>query len=257
LTTSTFLRAPSDVHGSLQLEHREHFFGGDASAKSSEFDLYLKIHRRRLIRLVLGLTGISVFALFVLIVGVSWRNSINPAGIIIHHSATRYYTTINAISSVHASRGFGTFYWGKTYYIGYHYLILGDGTVIATRPEHLRGAHAKGYNSYIGICLIGNFSSKENLHGEKGLRRPTLNQMHSLYDLCNQLRKRYGFSLSEIRRHSDVNSETECPGDRFPYHDFIAKLSDGSNDIALTRSGTAPTQTHPSDADSGTRGYAP
>jgi N-acetylmuramoyl-L-alanine amidase len=189
-----------------------------------------------------------------LIAVVSWRNSIHPAGIIIHHSATRYYATIQAIGSAHESRGFGTFYWGKTYYIGYHYIILGDGTVLATRPEHLRGAHARGYNSYIGICLIGNFSSKENLHGEKGLRKPTATQMRSLYDLCNQIRRRYGFPLSQIRRHSDVNKDTECPGDRFPYQDFIASLSERSNDIALTKSGAARKQSHPSEVDRGQQG---
>lgn len=185
----------------------------------------LKIYRQRAIQIALRLTGITVFVLFVSIVAVSWRNSIHPKGIIIHHSATGYHSTIEAISSAHEARGFGTFYWGKTYYIGYHYLIYENGTVIATRPEHLRGAHARGYNSYIGICLIGNFSSKENPHGKKGLRGPTLDQMRSLHQLCNRLRRRYGFALSEIRRHCDVNKETECPGDRFPYQFLMAELS--------------------------------
>lgn len=190
-----------------------------------------------------------MFALLALTVAVSWQNSIHPAGIILHHSATGYHSSTEAISSAHESRGFGAFYWGKTYHVGYHYLIYGDGTVVATRPEHLRGAHAKGYNSYIGICLIGNFSSKENLHGEKGLRRPTANQMRSLYDLCNRLRRRYGFALSEIRRHSDVNKETQCPGDRFPYEDLIAKLSE-SDDTAQVKSATARVQGQRSDAHS-------
>jgi N-acetylmuramoyl-L-alanine amidase-like protein len=185
--------------------------------------------------MILRLTGIGLFAAFVLIAGVSWRNSIHPAGIIIHHSATGYHSTIRSIESAHESRGFGTFYWGKVYYVGYHYVIYPDGMVIATRPEHLRGAHTRGYNSYIGICLIGDFSSKENLHGEKGLRKPTLNQMRSLYYLCERLRRRYGFVLSQIRRHSDVNKQTDCPGDRFPYQDLIAKLSDTSDNSALAK----------------------
>jgi N-acetylmuramoyl-L-alanine amidase len=208
-----------------------------------------KILRRQSIHIILRLTGITIFALFMLNAGVSWQNSIDPLGIIIHHSATGYRTTLEAIEAAHKSRGFGVYYWGKTYYIGYHYVIFPDGTVVATRPEHLRGAHARGYNSYIGICLIGNFSSKTNQYGLRRRRRPTLYQLQSLYELCNQLRRRYGFGLSEIRRHSDVNNQTECPGDRFPYRELIAELSNPSDHGALTRPGAAITESLGSRAD--------
>ena len=39
--------------------------------------------------------------------------------------------------------------------IGYHYVILEDGTVENGRPEFWSGAHAKGHNDAIGICFIG------------------------------------------------------------------------------------------------------
>lgn len=39
--------------------------------------------------------------------------------------------------------------------MGYHYVILEDGTVQIGRPLGCPGAHAKGYNNYVGICLIG------------------------------------------------------------------------------------------------------
>lgn len=41
-------------------------------------------------------------------------------------------------------------------YIGYHYVLRSNGITEVGRPEHERGAHAKGYNKgSIGICLIG------------------------------------------------------------------------------------------------------
>ena len=41
-------------------------------------------------------------------------------------------------------------------YIGYHFYILRNGRVEATRPLERMGAHAKGYNAHsIGICYEG------------------------------------------------------------------------------------------------------
>lgn len=62
---------------------------------------------------------------------------------------------------------FETFYWGQIYHIGYHYIILPDGTLESGRPEKCKGAHAVGYNDYLGICLIGDFSPGDNINGEK------------------------------------------------------------------------------------------
>src|SRR5439155_5178558 len=89
---------------------------------------------------------------------VSYRNSIRPVGIVIHHSAVPMYfqgTPVNAdaLDKLHALRGYGGFYCGKPYHIRYHYVILPDGTIQNGRPDGCRGAHARGYNSYIGICL--------------------------------------------------------------------------------------------------------
>lgn len=39
--------------------------------------------------------------------------------------------------------------------IGYHYVILEDGTLEHGRPEFMSGAHARGHNDSLGICLIG------------------------------------------------------------------------------------------------------
>ena len=39
--------------------------------------------------------------------------------------------------------------------IGYHYVILENGDIQTGRKRGRSGAHAKGYNHYTGICLIG------------------------------------------------------------------------------------------------------
>ncbi len=39
--------------------------------------------------------------------------------------------------------------------IGYHYVILLDGTVEKGRPDFWEGSHCRGHNEKLGICLIG------------------------------------------------------------------------------------------------------
>jgi N-acetylmuramoyl-L-alanine amidase len=179
---------------------------------------------------ILRLVSLSAVVLaIVLFVGISLSNTREPVGIIIHHSAIPPLPNgqeINAgvIDEIHRERGFRVFYWGRFYNIGYHYVILPDGTVQQGRPEHCQGAHAPGYNSYIGICLVGDFSHADNPNGEKGPQEPTEAQMRALIDLTQRLRERYHFPVQEVRQHVDVNPNTECPGDRFPFHRLIESL---------------------------------
>ena len=75
--------------------------------------------------------------------------------IIIHCSAVRPYQTSTAaqIDSWHRARG-----WNG---IGYHYVILRDGTVQPGRPEDAVGAHCVGHNAHsIGICYEGGLDVK-------------------------------------------------------------------------------------------------
>src|SRR6266478_7775331 len=161
----------------------------------------------------------------------SQSNTITPVGIVIHHSsvipgssiAERLPLNLPSWDKFHRKRGFGAFYWGHTYHIGYHYVIFPDGTVRQGRPEHCVGAHAKGFNSYLGIVLIGDFSIKDNRKGDKAPLEPTAEQMHSLTLLCQRLRRRYDIPVSRIVRHSDIG-RTECPGDRFPYAEFLRQI---------------------------------
>lgn len=162
----------------------------------------------------------------------SLNNSIVPEGIIVHHAAlppsyAGRRVDAQLIGEFHRARGLSTFCWGRYYDAGYHYVILPDGTVQSGRPEYCKGAHALGYNSSIGICLIGNFSSRHNPNGEQGPTAPTEKQMRALVNLCNELATKYQIPASRMRRHSDIEPGTECPGDGFPMAEF-EKLLNGT-----------------------------
>jgi lipid-binding SYLF domain-containing protein len=157
----------------------------------------------------------------------SFFNAITPIGIIIHHSvlipASALPDAERALDRFHYARGFAISCFGHTYHIAYHYLILPNGAIQQGRPERCEGAHARGYNSYLGIALVGDFSSQDNPSGRKGPITPTPEQMRSLVKLCRQLRQKYNIPLQRIMPHSEV-SRTHCPGDRFAFKTVLAQL---------------------------------
>jgi N-acetylmuramoyl-L-alanine amidase len=179
---------------------------------------------------LLGLLSIVVFLLAgVILSGISYRNSITPEGIIVHHAALPvklqgHAVDAETIDRLHEQRGYGAFYWGRVYHVGYHFIILPDGTIQQGRPEHCRGSHAAGYDSFLGICLIGNFSANSNPDGDRGLKEPTEAQIQALTALVKRLRTSYHIPLDRIRRHSDVNPHTECPGDRFSLQQLMDRF---------------------------------
>jgi len=123
----------------------------------------------------------------------------NITALVVHHSASSSKTTtVEKITSWHKQRGFTT--------IGYHYVILHDGTVKKGRPDSMVGAHVSGKNSNsIGICVAGNFE-EEN---------PTEAQAASLRALLVELQK-------------------ECVGAKVTWHrEQAATLCPGKNLIQL------------------------
>ena len=170
----------------------------------------------------------TVTSFFNLDIG-SFFNTITPVGIIIHHSVlTASHSGIGAedvLEQFHSGRGYEISCFGKTYHIAYHYLILRDGQVRPGRPERCEGAHARGYNSYLGIALVGDFSSVDNPRGKRGPTSPTKAQMRSLIRLCRALREKYNIPLQRIMPHSAV-ARTECPGDRLQFTRILAALED-------------------------------
>jgi hypothetical protein len=150
-----------------------------------------------------------------------------PPGIVLHDSdspASWHGVKLNAarLEDIHAREHPG---WatacsnGKVYHIGYHYVILTDGTVENGRPDTCLGMHARTYNDWIGICLIGAFQT--NRHWWP--RRPTAAQIKSLVVLCERLMSKYHIPPELVKRHRDINN-TYCPGDRFPYFQVLAML---------------------------------
>jgi N-acetylmuramoyl-L-alanine amidase len=158
----------------------------------------------------------------------SFVNTIVPTGIVLHHTAVipgqeKPPRNERAIDRYHAERGFEILCSGRLYHVAYHYLVMANGTVRAGRPERCEGAHASGYNSYLGISVVGDFSSSDNPDGARGPQKPTKAQINSLVQLCRRLRRRYNIPLQNIVRHSDI-SNTQCPGDRFPYNAILDRL---------------------------------
>lgn len=143
----------------------------------------------------------------------------DPPGIVLHNSdspAVYHGIPINAaaLERIHAHDhpNWRTEWNGKIYYIGYHYVILPDGTIQQGRPDHCPGTHARKHNNYIGICLIGAFGHRRRWWPSE----PTPEQLKSVLSLCEKLMSKYHIPPEMVVRHRDVN-QTDCPGERFPY----------------------------------------
>lgn len=83
--------------------------------------------------------------------------------------------------------------------IGYHYVILLDGTIEKGRPDFWEGSHCRGHNEKIGICLIGR---------DKFTRAQEIALSHLLSDL--------GFSdrsatVDKLYSHYDLDCRKTCP----------------------------------------------
>jgi lipid-binding SYLF domain-containing protein len=159
---------------------------------------------------------------------VSFFNTITPTGIVIHHTGVipgedTVPRSERDIDKYHQARGFEILCFGRIYHVAYHFLIMPNGSVKAGRPERCEGAHALGYNSYLGISVVGDFSSEDNPTGTKGPTSPSAKQIASLIQLSRRLKDRYRIPLQHVVRHSDISS-TRCPGDRFPFRSVLDQL---------------------------------
>jgi len=116
--------------------------------------------------------------------------------VIIHCSDSRWGNAAE-ITKWHMGRGFST--------IGYHYVILNswitgiyqdimfDGHIETARNPEINGAHTRGHNEAIGICLIG----KPGLY--------TNAQYGALHKLLNHLKYLHG--SIKIYQHSDFDEK--------------------------------------------------
>ena len=124
--------------------------------------------------------------------------------IIVHCSATQEGRDLDAaeINRWHLKRG-----WNG---IGYHYVVLLDGTIEYGRSIYKQGAHVKGENEgSIGICYIGGVESKRGSNGKwiaKDTRTPE--QKESLLLLLKTLKKMH--SSATIHGHNEFAAKS-CP----------------------------------------------
>jgi N-acetylmuramoyl-L-alanine amidase len=90
--------------------------------------------------------------------------------------------------------------WGSG--IGYHYVVLEDGTIQKGRWVDYAGAHAVGYNTYsIGICRIG--QTEDDL---------TPKQNDALVVLTKLLLSLYSLSYDDVRGHKELKGvHKTCP----------------------------------------------
>lgn len=182
--------------------------------------------------------SVNLIALIVLtICSASLPNTIKPTGLVVHHSALTADdlaqfpgpTNASVLDALHERRGFQVYYWGRVYHIGYHYIILPDGTIQRGRPDNCVGAHTQGHNDTLGICLVGNFSTIANPSGSLGDLQPTELQVRSLVELAKGLKVKYGFTCDHIWRHQDRNPKTLCPGDRLHWADIRTRIGCNSS----------------------------
>ena len=80
--------------------------------------------------------------------------------------------------------------------IGYHYVVCVDGTIENGRPEYWEGAHCRGHNEKIGVCLIG----KDKF---------TRIQKLALSSMLNNMEKKCG--LGDVKGHYQYDSNKTCP----------------------------------------------
>ena len=124
-------------------------------------------------------------------------------GIVIHCSDSTFGNA-QLIEDWHKERG-----WSD---IGYHFVILNgkfennselrvmDGMIEAGRDMDRAGAHARGYNNWLGICLIG-------------VDKFTDKQFDSLHKLILELMAKYHIPLKNIIGHYQCknNGGKTCP----------------------------------------------
>lgn len=155
----------------------------------------------------------------------SLPHRITPRGIVIHHTGwIGQPVNARSLDQFHERSGYGAFYWGRTYHVGYHYVIYPDGRIEQGRPERLEGAHARHYNQYLGIALAGNFSPQHNPGGSRGRAEPTTAQVQALARLTRRLQATYQIPDHRVVLHRQVHA-TECPGSRFPQRLFYRMLA--------------------------------
>jgi len=142
-------------------------------------------------------------------------SNVEHDGIVVHHSLTNDGTVKDwpAIRRYHMQENG----WAD---IGYHYGVeeTPDGVAImAGRRLGTLGAHTKGHNSMIGICVAGNYD----------LGPAPEDHLHALVHLVLALLGEYtSMTPDDIHRHSEY-AQKSCPGKLFQWDEFMKRVRAG------------------------------
>lgn len=132
----------------------------------------------------------------------------NPEYIIIHH-ALASSCTVYDVHQWHLNNG-----WLG---IGYHYFIDKEGDIFKGREDHWHGAHCQGLNyRSLGVCLEGCYQD----YADQTDTEVPQTQLDAVTKLTQKLMKKYTILINKIQPHS-AYSDKLCPGDFFPWQDFI------------------------------------
>lgn len=142
------------------------------------------------------------------------KDLVEPVGIIIHHSATRDTASIShtAIREYHM----GKLGWDE---IGYHYTIETvdlSPRLFTGRGLQYEGAHCRGFNDTIGVCLVGNYDAKP-LKIVDGKLEVLVNLLSGLLFTFPKI------GIDDIHYHREY-SEKSCPGEYFISKDTLKEL---------------------------------
>ncbi|MHC4957102.1 MAG: peptidoglycan recognition protein family protein [Planctomycetota bacterium] len=139
--------------------------------------------------------------------------------IVIHHQAAPKGSA-SLIHRVHLARGMDG--------LGYHFVVgngslTGDGEIeVGFRwTQQIHGAHTRAvqgddnrWNEYgIGVCLVGDFRNEA----------PSAAQMAALVRLVRRLSRAFKIPVERVVPH-DFVKPTICPGPKFPWAEFVARL---------------------------------
>lgn len=117
--------------------------------------------------------------------------------LIVHHSATPRSATFEQLERGHRERGFEG--------IGYHLVILGDGSVRRGRDFEAIGAHALGANEdSLGICVVGDNTRPEHAWTEE--------QCRALRAVVATLCAALGRAIPVHPHSGQGYTRTACPG---------------------------------------------
>lgn len=131
--------------------------------------------------------------------GITIKPNSNPRlinEIIVHCEATPEGEEFSdeSVSACHKQRKFSSYVKnGKTWYIGYHYIVHLDGSIHACRPESIKGCHCSGHNTNsIGVSYVGGCpprTDKNWMNKAKDTRTPA--QKAALLKLLKELKAKY------------------------------------------------------------------